>query len=146
MFSTMIGKTTTDRTEGRRSILYAPEGNPWVEYMQDLWRTKILFSAFPDAWDGDSRTWEAMASQALCFLDRTYIPTDHYFEHGRHCFFFDAADKASIRDAIQLAKQYLRPEKKGERERIAREGYTHAVRFHRSVHRVDYMLRAIQAL
>lgn len=144
-YYTMIGKTTTSGTAGRRSVLSSIKGNAWVDYMELLGQTKILFSAFPEEWDGDSRTWEAMSSKALCFLDKTYFSTEHYFEHGKHCFFYDASDKASIRDAICLAKEYLKPERKAERESIAEEGFKHAICYHRSVNRIDYMLRSIQS-
>lgn len=142
-YATIIGKTTTTGGKGRRGIFDEPIDNPWNDYLQSLHQTKILFSAFPDPWDGDSRTWEAISSKALCFLDKSYIPTPHYFEDGRHCFFFDANDKVSIQNAVKLAKLFLFPGRKEARENIARSGYEHALEYHQSVHRIDYMLHAI---
>jgi hypothetical protein len=145
-YAAIIGKVTTTGGKGRRGIFDDPNGNPWYDYFQSLHRTKIIFSAFPDGWDGDSRTWEAISSKALCFLDKSCIPTPHYFEDGRHCFFYDATDKASIQNAIKLAKLFLYPGRKEARENIAQNGYEHALQYHQSVHRVDYMLHAIGAL
>lgn len=145
-YSTRIGQVTVDAIAGRRSVFECPEDNQWVAYMGLLKRTKILFTAFPDRWDGDMRTWEAMSSGALCFLDRTYIPSPNYFEHGRHCFIYDATDTASVRDAVQLAHTYLQPDKQSEREAIAERGRQHALRFHRSTNRIDYLFDKLAEL
>lgn len=145
-YNTRIGQVTLDAMAGRSSVFESPEENQWVAYMGHLKQTKILFNAFPDRWDGDMRTWEAISSGALCFLDRTYIPSPNYFEHGRHCFFYDATDPASIRDAVQLARTYLQPDKQAEREAIAARGRHHALHFHRSINRVNYVFEKLAAL
>ena len=145
-YNTRIGQVTVDAMAGRNNVSKIPEGNPWVEYLGYLKRTKILFTAFPDRWDGDMRTWEAISSGALCFLDQTYISSPNYFEHGRHCFFYDASDTTSVRDAIQLARTYLQPEKQAEREAIAARGRDHALHFHRSINRVDYLFDTLAEL
>ncbi|MEW6441349.1 MAG: glycosyltransferase [bacterium] len=140
-----IGQVTADGARGRQGVMAAPAGNPWVAFMRLLSRTKIVFNAFPEGWDGDSRTWEAMSSGALCFLDVSGIPTPRYFEDGVHCFFYDAADERSIRDAVRKAREMLAPSRREERERIAARGVRHALSFHRSVHRVDQVLQAVRA-
>ncbi len=72
--SSHIGNPTTSANVGRRAVLNSPENNPWLTYLRILKQACIVFTARPDHWDGDSRTWEAFASGAMVFMDRSYIP------------------------------------------------------------------------
>ena len=79
----------------------------WLAYMQALTETKIVFTATPDLWDGDYRTWEALWSGACVFVDRNYIPVAEMPRGGAECFYYDAADDRSIARAIQHARALL---------------------------------------
>ncbi len=134
-----IGNPTTSAHEGRRAILRSPEDNPWVSYLRTLKQSRIVFTARPDNWDGDSRTWEAFASGAMVFMDRSCIPDAYPFIHERDCFIFDAQCRESIRNAIEMAVHYLAHE--SERSEIARRGYRFALAHHKPQDRVNRILR-----
>jgi hypothetical protein len=139
----VIGAVTSGERAGRRAIFDEPYSNPFLAYMTILKRAKIVFTAFPDNWDGDSRTWEAFASKALVFMDETFIPSAFPFEHGRHCIIYDARDRQSIREAICLARYYLKNEQA--RERVALAGYAYALKHHTPVARVKRIMAWVQS-
>lgn len=139
----VIGVPTAAAQAGRRAIFDPPEDNPFLDYLDYLKRSKIVFTAFPDHWDGDSRTWEAFSSGALVFMDATTIPSPKPFISGKHCFIYDARKPASIRNAIAIAKDLLKNETT--RQTIAKEGYQHALSFHKPVDRVNQILKWIKS-
>ena len=57
-----IGTVSESGSAGRSGI------HP--KYKQCLYDSKIVLHANPDSWEGDARTWEALASGALVFVDR----------------------------------------------------------------------------
>lgn len=138
--NTKIGYATAQNSIGRDSVFQPLEENLWADYIELLYRTKVVFTAFPEMWDGDMRTWEAMSSGALCFIDTTYIPSPNYFESGEHCFIYNADDKDSILNAIEIAKGHIDNYKE-----IGKRGQEHALRYHRGISRVNYMLERINA-
>jgi len=144
--TTRIGCFTADGALGRRSVHDGVENNPWVGYMRLLGQTRIVFSAAPDGWDGDNRTWEALASGALCCLDVSSIAMPDPLEHGRHCLRYDARSRDSIREVVARAKELLRPEFSEERRAMAARGRDLAVRRHDSRARVAYMLDIVSRL
>lgn len=116
----------------------------FIDYIKLMASTKIVFDALPTRYTQTHRPWEAIASGAVCFFDKVIeeiLPNP--FEHGKHCFFYDATDVVSIKEAISTAKSSL-DNKSKELETIARKGYDHAIKYHRSVNRVDYMLSKIK--
>lgn len=137
---TRLGQVTADGATGRRGVLYDLGGNAWAEYMRLLSRTKIVFSAFQDEWDGDNRTWEALASGALCCLDASAIPMPHPPVHGRHCLRYDARDPDSVRAVTAQARRLLEPDMTARRRAMARAGCRLALARHSSRARVAYLL------
>jgi hypothetical protein len=129
--------------DGRRAILEPPQGNPYLDYLSTIKRAKILFTAYPEPQDGDSRTWEAFASGALVFKDKTHIPSAHPFVHGEHCIIYDATSTDSILEAIDLAVYYLAHE--SERARIASAGWAFARRHHLPASRMDEIMRWVRS-
>lgn len=119
----------------RLAIAKPADGNEFRRFIKIQHQSKIIFTAQPDHCDGDNRTWEAMASGALVFLDKTYIPTPKYMQDGTHCIYYDASDKQSIRAAIEKAKWFLANDV--DRERIAHAGREHVQRFHKPINRVN---------
>lgn len=133
-----IGEVTASGRQGRKAVFEKPQGNPFIAYLGLLRRSRIVFTAYPDNWDGDSRTWEAFASGALVFMDATSIPSPYPLLDQEHCFVYDARSSDSIREAIALAKELLRDENR--RSEIARKGYEHALSWHRPINRIDLIL------
>lgn len=144
--TTRIGCCTADGVSGRKSVHDGLADNPWAHYMRLLGQTRIVFSATPDGWDGDSRTWEALASGALCCLDVSTIAMPDPLEHGRHCLRYDARSRDSIREVVARAKQLLRPEFREERRAMAARGRQLALERHGSRARVAYMLDIVSRL
>lgn len=138
-----IGMLTTFAQIGRRGIFNPPENNPFLDYLDYLKRSKIVFTAFPDPWDGDSRTWEAFSSEALVFMDTTAIPSPKPFISGKHCFIYDARKPESIRNAIATAKGLLNDEKT--RLAIAKEGLNYVCSFHKPVNRINRILKWVRS-
>lgn len=139
----LIGACSAAGRTGRRAIYCSPDNNPWVQYLKSLKQSKIVFTAFPDYWDGDSRTWEAFASGAMVFMDQTGIPSPHPFEHGKHCYIYNALDQDSITAAINKAVYYLQHD--NERESIAETGYRFALEHHRPVNRIKQIFSQLES-
>ena len=99
-YNVEIGKPTIDKEHGRYAIFDDEEDNAWYEYIKKLNQCKIIFSAYPDHFDGDSRIWESMSSGALCFIDKGYIPTEKKLRNNIHAIFYNALSKKSILQAI----------------------------------------------
>lgn len=106
----------------------------------------------PCSWDGDYRTFEALASGAAVAMDAPSAAeaqgaTLHGglavppLRHGVHAVFFDAVDEASFKGAVLslLDASPLR------RYRIARRGHILSLTHHRSVSRVDHAFTALAA-
>jgi len=148
-YNVQIGDLTMSKKRGRNAIWKIKQKGVislWKLYFNWMNSAKIIFTAYPGKGrkNGDSRTWEAMSSGALVFMDITDMPTENYFEHGKHCFKFDAFCIKSINKAIEKAKEMLENNKL--RQKIALEGYNHTKKYHSSLSRVDFLYRAIQAV
>ncbi len=135
----VIGSITMHGEPGRKAIFESPENNAFIEYLKMLKRAKIVFTAFPDRWDGDSRTWEAFASGGLVFMDTTGIPSPYPLEHMKHCIVFNALSRNSLVHAVELARHYLTHD--DERNYLAQKGKDYILKHHRPVNRIDQMLR-----
>jgi len=137
--TTTDGEATTKRTyrgiageinaAGRREINDA--------YFSAMRNAKIVVTANPSHWEGDFRFFEAVAPGALVFVDEMYVPHPRPFRHGEHLVVFDNSDQAEF---VRLLEYYL--EHPAEARRIARNGLRHALRYHRAVSRMDYVLRS----
>jgi hypothetical protein len=91
----------------------------------------------PTHHEGDSRTWEALVSGALVFVDRTRGRLPYALQHRRHVIFYEPLD---VTDLAAKLTFYLAPENADEAAAIAARGRRHALRHHRAVNRIDYYL------
>lgn len=64
----------------------------------------------------------------------------NWFEHGKHCFFFEVNDPASVQEALKTAQHYLFKEHEEERKAMARASYELARDYHRPKNYVKYAL------
>jgi hypothetical protein len=101
---------------------------------------QIVVTTKPCDYEGDYRTWEALASGAAVMVDHRDPLTDseHPLVDDEHAVYFDPAREQSLRArAVELvsAASTLR------RYQIARQGLLHACTHHRSVNRVDQIAR-----
>lgn len=112
-----------------------PMINWWYIYMHMLRRTKVLFNAANQSAVGDHRTWEQFASGALVVTDEIRVPSPHLPEPGVHYIPFDLDNPEKT---IKVVKELLKDHT--ERERIARAGLEHAIKYHHSDARVAYVM------
>ena len=119
-----------------------PVGRSGVDprYKRCLFDSKIILHANPDPWEGDARTWEALASGALVFIDRMCQPIEHPLADGEHTVFYDLTDDGMLRLEAKIL-YYLRRDE--QRERIGRQGRQHVLKHHRSIHRIDQIIDAL---
>lgn len=116
------------------------------EYLDVLRRSRIVITAGPDAWEGDSRLWEALSNGPLVLTDRLLTPMAEPLVDGKHLVFYDTegigSDRKRLQPMIDALTYYLsRPD---EAELIGRAGQPHALTYHRTVNRVDSMLRTVE--
>lgn len=110
------------------------------EYFRLLKRSRIVVTCNPSRWEGDRRTWEALANGALVFVDRMFTPTTHPLVDGEHCIFYDLSDEglASLEHRIlyYIDNPHLALH-------IAKTGHEFAMKHHRSSSRIDEILDVI---
>lgn len=99
--------------------------------------SKIVVTCNPSRWEGDFRLWEAMVSGALVFVDTMHVPTPHAFADGEHLVVFDSKNEAAFHGKLGW---YL--DHPAEARRIARAGFLYALKYHRTVSRIDWILRS----
>ena len=118
-------------------------------YMAILRRSQVVVTCKPCAYDGDYRTWEALASGAVVVMDppdRTLqgegqvMPLAHApLQHGDHVQFYAARDKGNFMAVMRgLLEAPL-----VERYRLAERGHMHALKHHRAVSRIDGVFVAL---
>ena len=61
-------------------------------YLDHNRNAKIVVTCNPSFWDGDFRTWEAMASGALVFVDQMHVPVAYPLLDGVHVVLYDNHD------------------------------------------------------
>lgn len=136
--NSLVGHSTGQKAKARHAIQENKKDNCFLEFIHLQNHCKIIFTAQPTHVEGDNRTWEAMASGALVFMDIMYHPMQKPLIGGKHCFYHDATKIETIEENIEKAKWYLKNNK--ERERIAKSGYHHTKLHHRPINRVKQML------
>jgi len=105
------------------------------EYLRLLRRSKIVVTCNPDRWEGDSRTWEALANGALVIVDRLHTPYRHPLVDREHCVFFDRGDHDGLRETIMYYVEH-----EDEARRIGEAGREFALTHHRTQDRIDEIL------
>jgi len=107
------------------------------KYRECLFNSKIILHANPDPWEGDSRTWEAISSGALVFVDRMYAPIKNPLIDGVHVVFYDLTDEG-LTVLEQKIIYYLNND--SERKIIGMQGREFALAHHRSIDRVSEII------
>lgn len=110
-------------------------------YFAAMRSAKIVVTCNPSHWEGDFRTFEALASGALVFVDEMYVPHPRPFVDGVHVVVYDNSDQADFERKLLFYLEHPR-----EARRIAAAGLRHALAHHRAVSRMDYVLRSAHEL
>jgi len=104
-------------------------------YYYHLKRTKILLTANPDNWEGDSRLWEGLANGCLVMVDRMQTPIINPLIHERHLIYYD-----NLNDLEAKINYYLQHD--NECQKISNQGHRFAMEHHRSINRIGEILLA----
>lgn len=102
-----------------------------------MYNSKIIVTVNPANWEGDFRLWESMASGALVMVDPLFVPVGFPLIDGKHIVYFSNQAKDQLWEKLD----YFRANPDKARE-IAIAGYLHAMKHHRTVNMVDYILRS----
>jgi len=132
-FTMQVGTVSSAGPAGRSGID--------LRYRQCLYDSRIVLQANPDSWEGDARTWEALASGALVFVDRMQAPIENPLVDGEPLVFYDLTDDGMTRLEQQVV-HFLGDDR--ERQRIATQGTEFVLGHHRSIHRVEAIVRELE--
>ena len=108
-----------------------------MAYFQQMFNARIIVTVNPADWEGDFRLWESMCTGALVFVDPLYVPNPYPLLGGEHVVFFDNNNKTDLWSKLD----YYRANPL-EARRIAEYGYLFAMKYHRTVNMMDYILRS----
>ena len=97
-------------------------------YLRLMRAARIVVTCNPGDWEGDFRTWEALASGAAVVRDRLYAPTPH----GGFGLVYDARSRSSFDAAMDRAHANAGA--------LGRRALADALAHHRAVSRVDWLL------
>lgn len=112
-----------------------------TSYFDLMRNAKIVVTANPSGWTGDFRTYEALATGALVFVDEIHTPTPYPLRDGEHLVIYSTHDHAGF---LRKLRFYLAHP--AEAARIAANGLAFVLRHHRTVSRVDFVLRSVHDL
>ena len=114
-----------------------------LEYLNILRLAQVVVIQKPCLWDGDYRTWETLASGAAVAIDqpdRTLeVLSRSPLRPGVHVHALNTKDRASFMQGLAA----LATGPPLERYRIAKRGHLMALKYHRSVSRVDEAFEAL---
>lgn len=102
-----------------------------------MFNARIIVTVNPADWEGDFRLWESLCTGALIFVDPLYVPYAYPLVHGEHIIYFDNNNRTDL--FIKLDYYRANP---AEARRIAVNGYLYAMKYHRTVNMMDYILRS----
>jgi hypothetical protein len=111
-------------------------------YKKQLLDSFLAVTANPAQYEGDHRTWEHLAAGNVVMSDNTYTPIPFPLVSAVHFIEYDNADKPENEERFRKQLRFLL--RGGDAvKNLACDGLQHVLRHHRSVNRVDYMLRTI---
>lgn len=105
-----------------------------------MYNAQIVVTVNPANWEGDFRLWEAMGTGALIFVDPLFVPHQFPLVDGVHVVYYSNSNKTELFEKLDY---YLANPKKA--REIAINGYLHALKYHRTVSLMDYVLRTTHA-
>ena len=107
-------------------------------YFEKMHSAKIILTSNPSHWEGDFRLMEALASGALIFVDKMYVPRPFPLKNNKHLVYYDNMNKTDVFEKLDK----FRGDEQLSRH-IATRGYLHSMKFHRAANLIDYVMRTI---
>ncbi len=105
-------------------------------YYETMLNSKIVVTCNPDKWEGDYRLFEALSCGPMVMVDSMITPVKNPFVNKKHLIYYN-----SLTELENEINYYLNNEE--ERNRIANEGYSHTLTYHKSSDRIDEILEII---
>jgi hypothetical protein len=106
-------------------------------YFAQMYNAQIIVTVNPANWEGDFRLWESFATGALIFVDPIFVPHGYPLQDGIHAVFYDNNNRTELFEKLD----YYRANSEVARK-IAINGYLHAMKYHRTVNLIDYVMRS----
>lgn len=107
------------------------------KYFDLMHNALIIVTVNPSEWEGDFRLWESMATGALVFVDPIFAPHPFPLIDGEHLILFSNTNRTDLWSKLD----YYR-ENPDQARRIAVNGYLQAMKHHRTVSMIDFVLRS----
>eukprot|EP00605_Chrysophyceae_sp_TOSAG23-4_P002245 GSChrysophyteH1.ASY1.ANO1.2489.1 assembled CDS len=107
------------------------------DYFDNMYNSQIIVTVNPANWEGDFRLWESLATGALIFVDPIFVPHPYTMIDGVHCIFFHNSNRTELFEKLDYYREHTE-----EARKIAIQGYLHALKYHRTVNLMDYVLRS----
>jgi hypothetical protein len=107
------------------------------EYFEQMYNSQIIVTVNPAHWEGDFRLWESFATGALVMVDPLFVPHSNPLVDGVHVVYFSNHNKTDLFSKLDYYRTH-----RDEARRIAINGYLHAMKYHRTVNLIDYVLRS----
>lgn len=111
-----------------------------MQYFQQMFNAQIIVTVNPANWEGDFRLWESMCTGALIFVDPIFVPHQYPLQDGKHVVFFSNTNRTELFEKLDY---YRNPAHQEEARRIAVNGYLFAMKYHRTVNLMDYIMRTV---
>lgn len=111
-------------------------------YFNQLAQTELIVTCSPTKWEGDHRFWEAMVNCGLVFSDEIKMHDSLPYSpvSGRD---FISYNPTQLDGLVNDLYYYLNEDDDGDRYKIMERGRELALKHHRAVNRVDYIINMI---
>ena len=129
-YKVFVGIKGNSGKKGRNNLQY--------EYFSQMVNSKIVVTCNPDLWEGDYRTYEALYSGALVFVDKMITPKINKFENNIHLIYYDKEDLTTLLNSIEY---YIK--NTNERLKIAKSGKLFVENYHTNKIRIGEIIDII---
>jgi hypothetical protein len=126
-YNIFVGICGNDGKVGRTTIQ--------MDYYKKMFHSKIVITCNPDNWEGDYRTWEALSTGTLVFVDKMKTPIVNPLINKKHVVFYDRNDFFKLKNDILFYLNNLDLAKN-----ISNEGYLYALKYHKPSDRINEIL------
>lgn len=126
-YNIFVGLAGMNGKVGRNSIQ--------MDYYEKMFRSKIVVNCNPDNWEGDYRTWEAISTGALVFVDNMLTPVTNPLINEKHIIFYDRNNFSELAEKIMFYLHHPQLATK-----ISQQGNHHALQHHKPSDRIDEIL------
>ncbi len=126
-YNIFVGLSGADGPIGRNSIQ--------TDYYEKMFHSKIVVTCNPDDWEGDYRTWEALSTGSLVFVDNMLAPIPYPLINKEHIIFYDRNNLLELAEKILF---YLNNPELA--KKISQQGNRHALKYHKPSDRIDQIL------